>query len=429
MRSFGKVLVILLGCFILLTAGFALGTGVSFWAQGRLEGPTGAPANTLTPAVSEAEQRQEAFRLFWEAWDILQSEFYGDLPDLGQAARNAIKGVLQHLGDPNTFLLDPEIARVVSEDMSGQFEGIGALVQTDENGYLVIVEPFEGGPAARAGILAGDIVLEADGEELLGLSSTEAVSKIRGPRGTTVTLLIYRPSTDERFTVEVVRERIDIPTIETRWYDDNTIFYLRLREFNATADDKVHQALKEARKQGAKGIILDLRGNPGGLLDVAISVASEFVSEGIITEERTKDGQVTPYMASPGGAATDPTLPVVVLVNQGSASASEIVAGAIQDTGRGILVGTQTYGKGSVQKVHELSDGSQLRVTIAHWFTPGGRDIHEEGLSPDVEVTLTVENMQAGQDKQLDKALELLREKISAEAWSRWEMARLLLPM
>ncbi len=402
-----KVTVIVILELVLLSSVFMAGLVAGHFSSRLTVSPT------PTPSADVLEEREKAFRLFWEAWDILERSFYGDLPDPQQAARDAVKGVLQRLNDPNTVLLDPGLARIVSEDISGQFEGIGATVRTDENGFLIVVEPIENSPASRAGLRPGDIVLEVDGESIQGWSTVEAVAKIRGPRGTKVQLLIYRPSTGEQFTVEITRERIDIPTVETRWLEDGTIFYLRLREFNSLADDKVREALKEMHKHGAKGLILDLRGNPGGLLDVAVSVGSEFVGRGIIVEERTKDGTTKQYPALAGGLATDPSLPLVVLVNQASASASEIVAGAIQDTGRGLLVGTKTFGKGSVQQVHELSDGSQLRVTIAHWFTPNGRDIHKNGLEPDVQVELSWEEYQAGRDTQLEKALEVLKERIS----------------
>lgn len=412
-----KILVIVVLELVLLASVFMAGITTAYLSSRLTASPT------PTPSAGELEERQKAFQLFWEAWDILEQNFYGDLPDSQQAARDAVKGVLQRLNDPNTLLLDPELARIVNQDISGQFEGIGATVRTDENGLLVIVEPIENSPASRAGLRPGDIVLEVDGENIQGWSTTEAVAKIRGPRGTVVKLLIYRPGTGEQFTVEITRERIDIPTIETRWLENETIFYLRLREFNSLADDKVREALKEMYRHGAQGLILDLRGNPGGLLDVAVSVGSEFVGQGIITEERAKDGTTKQYPALAGGLATDPSLPMVVLVNQGSASASEIVAGAIQDTGRGLLVGTRTFGKGSVQQVHELSDGSQLRVTIAHWFTPNGRDIHKNGLEPDVQVELSWDEYLAGRDTQLEKALEVLKERISGSSSALWAPA------
>jgi carboxyl-terminal processing protease len=367
-----------------------------------------APDMVLSPEdIREAE-----FALFWEAWELLSDEFYGDLPPLDEAARDAVKGVTQRLGDPNTFLVDPEIARVMYEDMTGKFEGIGASVRTDEDGYFTIVQPFENSPASEAGLQAGDIVLAVDGTATQGLSTTEVISMIRGPKDSTVTLLIFRPSAREQFSVDVRRDTIDIPTLEARWLRDDTVAYIRLREFNAVAAEQVRSTLQQMLRQEPAGIILDLRSNPGGLLDVSIAIASEFVGEGIIAEERFKDGTTNTFAALPYGLATSPTLPLVVLVDGASASASEIVAGAIQDTGRGLLVGAETYGKGSVQLPHQLSDGSQLRITVAHWFTPGGRDIHEQGLTPDVEIAFSLEEYEAGRDTQLEQALDTLNEMI-----------------
>lgn len=419
MKALGNALGMILIATVVVCVSFSAGLMMSH-PQPPTPGPAAAPADTdradrLPPDDAVAT---EDFGLFWEAWELLQADFYGDVPGMTEAARSAIRGVLRSLGDPNTFLLDPDIARVVYEDMTGQFEGIGASVRTDEDGYFTIVQPFEDSPALKAGVMPGDIVLEVDGTATQGLSTTEVISMIRGPRGTIVTLLIYRPSTREKLAIEVRRDRIDIPTIETRWLRDDTVAYIRLREFNAVAGEQVHAALAELLLQEPAGLVLDLRGNPGGLLDASIEVASEFVGEGLITEERFRDGTATTYNALPGGLATSPTLPLVVLINGASASASEIVAGAIQDSARGVLVGTETYGKGSVQIPHRLSDGSQLRITIAHWFTPGGRDIHEQGLVPDVEAELSWEEYEAGNDTQLEVALRTLEQAIAAGAES-----------
>ena len=404
LRTTGNILGMMVIGIVIVAVSFSAGFGAY---QARMYEPPGELSADKLPAE---QARDEKFSLFWEAWELLEADFYGEFPDLSEASRAAVKGVTRSLGDPNTFLLEPDLAKVVSEDMTGQFEGIGASVRTDESGFFTIVQPFDDSPAHRAGLQPDDIVLEVDGAVTQGLSTTEVISMIRGPKGTVVTLLIFRPNSQEQFTAEVKRDRIDIPTIETRWFEDDTVAYIRLREFNAVASEQFHAELTEMLKQAPAGLILDLRGNPGGLLDAAIAVASEFVGEGLITEERFRDGTTTTYNALPGGVATSPTLPLIVLVNGASASASEIVAGAVQDSGRGVLLGTQTYGKGSVQIPHRLSDGSQLRVTTAHWFTPGGRDIHEQGLNPDVEEPFSWDEYNAGNDTQLKRALELILE-------------------
>jgi carboxyl-terminal processing protease len=401
------ILVVLGLCAGMLGFGFVAGYTV---ADREILSSLGIKPASQTPTASQTSgDPQRQLSLFWEAWDLLNEDFYGELPDAPETSRAAVRGLLQSLGDPNTALLDPTEAKMVREDMSGQFEGIGASVRTDENGYFTIIQPYEGSPAAKAGLLPGDIVLEVDGLVVQGLSTTEVISHIRGPKGSQVKLYIYRPGTQERLTISVTRDRIEIQNIEVKLLNDS-IGYIRLREFNAMSADQVHQALKSTLALRPTGLILDLRGNPGGLLEAAVQIGSEFVGTGNITEERRKDGSGETFPARRGGLATGSALPLIILVNAGSASASEIVAGAVQDTGRGQLVGQKTYGKGSVQIPQTLSDGSQLRITVAHWFTPKGRDISKEGLTPDVEVALTAEDYSAGRDPQLERALQLLTE-------------------
>lgn len=344
--------------------------------------------------------------VFWEAWHILEDEFYGDLPSEQELPYAAIQGVIAATGDQYTAFLDPKRAKIFDQDLSGSFEGIGASVRMRPDGKLEIVQPLPDRPAIKAGLLPGDVVLEVDGVKIEGMNIYEAISLIRGPAGTPVHLLIEREGVKEPFEVEIVRERIELPVVKYEIVDDD-IAYLRLNEFGQTAPDKVKEALRELLKQDPRGLILDLRGNPGGYLQVAIEVTSQFVGDGPILVERFKDGSERVHRAIPGGIALD--IPLVVLVDGGSASASEIAAGAIQDTGRGVLIGTKTLGKGSVQLVHTLSDGSQLRVTVAHWFTPNGRAIHGQGLEPDIEVEMSKEDIEANRDPQLERAIQYLR--------------------
>jgi carboxyl-terminal processing protease len=239
------------------------------------------------------------------------------------------------------------------------------------------------------------------------MSVFEAVALIRGPAGSVARLTVRRQGIEEPFVVEVVRQRIEMRVVESEILDDD-IAYLKLTEFNAQATSKLKAGLQSLLAQEPSGLIFDLRDNPGGYLNVSVEIGSQFVGEGPILIERLKDDQERDYPAQGGGLATD-GLPLVVLVNGGTASASEIVAGAIQDAGRGILIGEQTLGKGSVQLSHYLSDGSELRVTYARWFTPNGRAIHEEGLAPDIQVDRTEEDVEAGRDPQLQRAIEYLR--------------------
>lgn len=360
----------------------------------------------ITVAVEPASDEEEAFRVFWEAWHILERDFYGNLPDVRQMTYNAIRGVVDSLGDKHTAFLEPEVAAIVRQDMSGSFDGIGAVVTINDDGQLEILRTFEGKPAARAGLKPGDIVLAVGDTPIEKMSVFEAVALIRGPAGTVARLTIKRQGVEQPFIVDVVREKIEMPVVESRMLD-NDIAYLRLFDFNAQAASKFKLSVRSLLAENPKGFILDLRDNPGGFLDTAVEIASEFVSKGPILLERLKDGESKDYLALKGGLVTD--IPLVVLVNSGTASAAEIVAGAIQDTGRGILIGEQTLGKGSVQLSYYLSDGSELRVTFAHWFTPSGRAIHEKGLIPDIEVKISEEDIQRGYDPQLQRAVEYLR--------------------
>lgn len=370
--------------------------------------PTPFPEEAPTEgATSPApEEVREAFDIFWEAWRIVEQEYYGELPDPKQVTYGAIRGALQTLGDDYTSFIEPQIAHILREDASGIFEGIGALVRMNEHDRLEIVRPFEGQPAAKAGLLPGDVIVAVDGVSIIGKGIYEAIGLIRGPEGTQVTLTVERPGQEGRFDVTITRARIQIPIVETRMVGEG-IAYIRLAEFSGQATQQLRAGLRALLQENPKGLILDLRDNPGGFLREAVDVADEFLPEGVILIERSSDGKTETYRSTDAGLAQD--IPLVVLINAGSASASEIVAGAIQDRGRGMLVGEKTFGKGSVQLSHQLSDGSELRVTVAHWFTPNDRAIHGTGLEPDVPVEITSEELAAGRDPQLDRAVELLQ--------------------
>lgn len=370
--------------------------------------PTTNASTAGLPSGDEEDpllRQPEEFRVFWEAWRALQRDFYGELPSNQEMTYGAIRGVLELLDDENTTFLDPQSAEFFSTDLSGTFEGIGARVDTAPGGGVLIIEPFEGQPAYEAGIQRGDIIIEVDGQDVTDMPLGDAIQLIRGPKGTKVRLLIKREGEPDLIEVEVVRDRIEIPIVESKMLDHG-IAYLKLGEFNGRSPELVRRALHELLRQKPKGLILDLRGNPGGFLDAAVEIGSQFVGKGNILIERFKDGKEQAYPARSGGLATD--IPLAVLVNDGSASASEIVAGAIQDAGRGPLIGVTTFGKGSVQVPHRLSDGSMLRVTIARWFTPKGRGIDGIGLEPDIVVERTLEDRAAGRDPQLDRAVEYL---------------------
>lgn len=369
------------------------------------EEPDAAPTPTPVPIPTPANEEEETFQLFWEVWDLVQRHFYGELPDMQALTYAAIRGMLSTLGDDYTAFIEPSVAAIISEDATGEFEGIGAFVGLDEEGKVEIVEPFEGGPADQAGIRAGDRVLEVNGVSILGVTLYEAIGLIRGPEGTEVTLLIEREGVAEPFKVTVTRARLEIAITDAEMRDDG-IGYIRLYDFSATAGERMEEELEELLAQDPQAIIFDLRGNPGGWLDQAVEVADLFLDDGAILIERWSDGRERSFEAQPGDVGED--VPLIVLVDGGSASAAEIVAGALQDRERAVLIGELTFGKGSVQRPFTLSDGSELRVTAALWFTPNDRAIHGDGLAPDIEVPWPEDEVAPDVDPQLERAVEYI---------------------
>ena len=365
-----------------------------------------APTPTPVPFPTPEGEAEETFQLFWEVWNLVQDNFYGELPDMQKVTYAAIGGMLSTLEDEYTAFMEPDVAAILAEDATGEFEGIGAFVGMDETGKLEIVETFEEGPAKQAGILAGDRVLKVDGVSIVGATLYEAIGLIRGPAGTEVTLLIEREGTAEPFEITVTRSRLEIPIIEVEMRGDG-IGYIRLYEFSTPASARMEDGLEELLAQNPRGIVFDLRGNPGGWLGQAVEVSDLFLDDGTIVVERWSDGNEREFEADPGDVGED--IPLVVLVNGGSASASEIVAGALQDRERAILIGELTFGKGSVQLPFTLSDGSELRVTVARWFTPNDRAIHGQGITPDIEVPWPEEgDLEPDADPQLERAVEYL---------------------
>lgn len=371
------------------------------------KGPTRVPTRTPLPVPTPETDIEASFQVFWEAFQLLQRHYYGELPSMQEITYAAIRGMLGALEDRYTAFIEPAITAILREDATGQFEGIGAFVDADETGGVIIVDTFEGGPADEAGLQAEDRVIAVDGESIVGDSLYEAIGKIRGPAGSDVTLTVERESRPEAFDVDVTRARLEIPIIETEMLDEG-VAYVRLREFSALASDSLEASLEELLEEEPVGLVLDLRQNPGGWLDQAIDVADLFLGDSLVAVERFSDGTEREFRARSGDIAED--IPLVVLVNGGSASASEIVAGALQDHRRATLIGVPTLGKGSVQRPFELSDGSELRVTVALWFTPNDQRIQDRGLTPDIEVPWPEEQRQESPDldPQLERAVEYL---------------------
>ena len=357
-------------------------------------------------AAATAEKHEEEFRLFWEAWRVLEEQFYTQEPLDPQAMTyGAIRGMVASLEDRHTAFMDPVQADLFKEDLDGSFGGIGATVNMTDEGLLRVTKPLPGSPAEEAGLQVGDIIVEVDGQSIQGMDLVKAIMLIRGPEDTAVRLLVRRvDGSTSQLTIR--RGIITVPTTEARFVEDG-IAYLALWECNGRAPQEVDDALAGLMRDDPIGLVLDLRGNPGGFLYVAKEIASQFLDRGLLLLERSSDGSMIRHEAQPGGLATD--IPLVVLVDGGSASAAEIIAGAIQDTGRGILIGEQTFGKGSVQTTERLSDGSALQITIRRWFTPNDRQIQGEGLTPDVEVVMDEEDLLEQRDLQLERAILYLR--------------------
>ena len=393
---------------ILLLAGACSAGFVAGWfIQPQLKNestqdPLSAPKTTIDPQDTDT-----LFKPFWEAWQIVH-DYYIDQPvDDEKLMQGAIRGMLEALGDKHTSYVDPLEYKDATAIISGEYEGIGAWVNT-EGDFLTISEPMPGSPAEKAGLLTGDQIIKIDGEDMTGVLPELARRKVLGPAGSTVILTILREGVENPFDVPVTRASIKVASVDSRMLEDN-IAYVKVSTFGEQTDEELSRALKELMKNKPAGMILDLRNNPGGIVTTAIAIASEFIGDGVILYEEYGDGTRETLEALQGGLATD--IPLVVLVNQFSASASEVVAGAIQDSGRGTLVGTTTYGKGSVQNWIPLSEEEgAVRVTIARWLTPKGRLIHEIGLTPDVEVTMTEEDIKAKLDPQLDAAIKILVE-------------------
>jgi carboxyl-terminal processing protease len=355
---------------------------------------------------------QEDFEVFWEAWERIEESFLGDLPDGRQRTYAAIRGSMQVLDDPYTVFVEPIAREHEREQLQGRFGGIGAYVRRPEDGGPIILEPIPGNPAEMAGILAGDILIAIDGVPVTAeMTVTDVANMVKGEKGTSVILTVTHPGAAEEVEIEIVRDDILIPSVTSQILEeDPEIGYLRLSRFSGESGGEVADALEELLDQGATQFILDLRQNRGGLLDAAIDVADHFLDGGLVLVQQSKDEGERTFKATLRTVVPD--APLVILVDGGTASAAEIVAGALQDRGRAKLVGNEpTFGKGSVQLVFDLNDGSSVHVTSARWFTPGRKQLDGAGLDPDVLVEVTQEAIDNGRDEVLTQAIELLKQE------------------
>jgi len=350
------------------------------------------------------------FSLFWKVWDLVREKHISKSSlDSQKMVYGAISGMLKATGDPYTSFFDPAENKAFSEDLGGSFEGIGAELGVKDS-MLTVIAPLDGSPSQKAGLRAGDKILKIEGKAVSDMTLDEAVSLIRGKKGTDVHLEILPNGQKDTKEVTITRDTINVKSVKLEM-KDNSIAYLKINEFGENTDKEFDAAMNSLLSQGAKGIVLDLRNDPGGLLDRCVSIASRMIPEGkvVVTEEDSSGNRSN--LNTKGGDKLS-QFPIVVLINEGSASASEILAGALKDDQGDVLVGKKSFGKGSVQELSNLPGGSSVKITVAKWLTPNGDYIMEKGINPDVEVDMTQDDYANGRDPQLDKAMEIIKGKI-----------------
>lgn len=381
---------------VILLVVFWLGVGLG---NGTIGVSRGVDANKALPSRLDYA---DVNRLY----DLLKDKYDGKLNE--SQLENGLKtGLINAAGDPYTEYFSPEDAQKFNDQLSGSFTGIGAELGKDKNGNLIVISPIAGFPADKAGLKAKDIIVTINGASTQNMSIDDAVSKIRGPKDTAVKLGVIRGSEHKDYTI--TRDSIKIPSVKSEILPQN-IGYLQIFQFSDDTATLTHQAVQKFKDAHVKSVILDLRGNPGGEVDAAVSVASEWLPEGRTILQEKRDGRVEQtYKAT--GSHTIQGMPTVVMIDGGSASASEIVSGALKDNKAATLLGEKSYGKGSVQQILGLNDGSEVKITVARWYRPNGQNIDKKGIEPDIKVSMTEDDFNAGHDPQKDKAIEQLLNK------------------
>jgi carboxyl-terminal processing protease len=400
----GRVLRVFLISIVLFGAyqlGFQSGRAVSIGGE-----QTISPNEVLFSNVDNKEKTID-FSLFWKVWDLLKEKYVDRAKlDANVLFYGAIKGMLAATGDPYTTFFDPKEQKSFTEDISGKFEGIGAEMGIRDE-VLTIIAPLEGTPSEKAGLRPSDKVLKINGETTNRLTIEEAVGKIRGPKGTDVKLTIYRTGEAESRDVMVTRDVINVKSVKLTFRDDG-MAVIRVSRFGDDTEESFKVAVKQVVAKSPKGLIVDLRSNPGGYLDAAVAMGSQMIPLGktVVIEENSKG--VRKEIKTEGGDVLS-QVPTVVLLDEGSASASEILAGALHDDRDNVtLIGKKSYGKGSVQELIPVGTDVSVKITVARWLTPKGEQINEKGIAPDVEVGITVDDIKNGRDPQMDRAVELL---------------------
>ncbi len=402
---------------LILLIGFVLGTGAASyfslfnWRGNILE------QTTLTSPISSTRPNQIDMSNFWKVWQLIKTDFlFQDKIQPKKMVQGAIQGMVASLGDPYTAYLPPSENKESKDNLRGQFEGVGIQLGY-RNNKLSVISPLPNTPAYRAGVKAGDIIVAIDGQDSIHMSLPEAVKKIRGPKGTAVTLTLLRSGQKQPLDIKIIRGTITVPTVELKMITtpEGSFAHLSLYKFGDLTDGQWRQAVdkiigyQRVHPQEFKGIILDLRNNPGGYLDGAIYIASEFIDQGTVVIEENRDGSRQVNRVSRQGRLINQ--PLVVLVNGGSASASEIVTGALRDHRRAIIIGEKTFGKGTIQEVKDLPGGGGLHLTIAKWLTPNGEWVHNKGIEPQIkidEAQLKDKNYDKIEEIYLKKAEEVL---------------------
>ena len=403
-----KIIIAIVVGLVLLTGSFSGGLLVGWLLPDKsaIESPVSTSGSTQSaPTTASPSNLDELFKPFWEAWNLVHDQYVDQPVDDTKMMQGAISGMMDSLGDEHSGYMNPETYKEATRPLDESYEGIGAYVDVTGD-FLTIISPMPGSPAEAAGLKTGDKIVMIDGKDMTGIDPSIALQSVLGPAGTDVKLTVQREGSADPLEFTITRAKIDLPSVSGKMLDNN-IAYISISTFGENTTDLLKKYLNELMVNNPKGLILDLRYNSGGYLTTAIEVISQFIPNGVVMYEQEGDGTETSYEAIPGGLATE--IPLVVLVNEGSASASEITAGAIQDFSRGELVGVTTYGKGSVQNWIPLTNNQgAVRITIARWLTPNHRQINKVGLIPDYVVEITDADIAANKDPQLDKAIELI---------------------
>jgi len=405
-KSKGKIILTIFGLFLLILVGFAGGYITGVWDQARLS-PQQAIQRIINTSDQNVEDESIDFRLYWKVWDEINDNYYKQPIEEKDLFYGSLIGLTASLQDPYSVFLDPELSQEFADEMNGSFEGIGAEIGV-RNNDLTVIAPLPGTPAEQAGLRSGDVILKIDDTDTLNMSLDQAIRLIRGEGGTPVILTVISKNEDEIKEIEIIRDTIQVDSV--RWEiietENGNIGYIEIIHFSADTEGLFNEAVNEILLEKPEGLILDLRNNPGGYLDSAINITSRWVEDKPVVYEEFSDGTKKSYDAY--GSSQLNGMNTVVLINEGSASASEIIAGALQDYKLATLVGMTTFGKGSVQDYKTFDDGSSLKLTIAKWLTSNLRNIDEVGIAPDIEIDRTIEDINEDNDPQLDEAKNII---------------------